>query len=464
MKKVINRKDTIQEKLKDYFLIETGKPNCYLIYSPLQMILFAINEIGANTFLQLKKGNILTGAERILEVLEKNSKINLSASDLTRKPHADITICPTFRCQLRCVYCFAMGGERTNDLSIDAAKAAIDLVLHRYTSQKIQNSRLTWHGGGEPTLSWPMIKEVSLHHRRQAIALGVKPQLSIVSNGIWTKKVRNWIIENFDRITISCDGPPDIQDKQRPLSNGLPSSSLVYKTLQELAYHKANFGIRATITENNVNRMPEMVQFFYNLCQPRTLQFERLSICGRCEQSKIQPGSADDYISYFKEAFKIAKDLNMNLGCSGVRIFRRTKYYCGAGGHTICVTPEGFLTTCHRVDNTFHPLADEFIFGRWNGVQYQWKGSQLEKLQKKLSVVNLNQCQDCFCKYTCAGGCVAAQLSDTNSIKRRILDEHCQIIRELTKFRLISVAEDRNIFRDIKTRKEMVYHDYNYGS
>jgi len=457
---VINRKDIVQEKLKDYFLIEIGKSNRYLIYSPLQMILFAINKIGANTFLQLKKGNILTGAEKILEVIERNSKINLSASDLNRKPHADITICPTFRCQLRCVYCFAMGGERTNDLSIDAAKAAIDLALHRYSLQDIQTSRLTWHGGGEPTLSWQMLKKVSLYHREQAIALGIKPQLSIVSNGVWTKKVRNWIIENFDRITISCDGSPDIQDKQRPLSDGSPSSSLVYKTLQELTYHKANFGIRATITENNVNRMPEMVRFFYSLCQPRTLQFERLSICGRCEQSKIQPGSVDDYITYFKEAFKIAKDLKMNLGCSGVRIFRRTKYYCGVGGHTICVTPEGFLTTCHRVDNIFHPLAKAFIFGKWDGVQYQWNENQLDKLQKRLSVDNLNHCQDCFCKYTCAGGCVASQFYNTNSIRRQILDGHCQIIRELTKFRLISVAEDRGIFRDIKTRKEVFCHDY----
>ncbi|MFA5460232.1 MAG: radical SAM protein [Candidatus Paceibacterota bacterium] len=457
---MINKNIAIQKKLQNWFLIEDEKLSCYLVYSPLQMVFFAVNKIGADIFLQLKRGNILPGSDKILEMIEKNSKRILSTLDFNRNPHANITICPTFRCQLRCLYCFAMGGERQNDLSIDAAKAAIDLVLHRYSSQEVKTSRLTWHGGGEPTLSWQMLKKISLYHRKTAIELGIKPQLSIVSNGIWSEEKRTWIIKNFDRVTISCDGPPDIQNKQRPLSNGLPSSLLVYKTLRALSYYKVNFGIRATITENNVTRMSEMVQLFYDLCKPRTLQFERLSICGRCEESKIQSGSADDYINYFKEAFKKAKNLKINLGCSGVRIFRRTKYYCGIGGHTICVTPEGLLTTCHRVDHFSHPLANKFIFGKWDGIQFKWSEDQLGKLQKKLLVDNFAKCQNCFCKYTCAGGCVAAKFYEINSIARQDLDEHCKIIRELTKFRLISVAKDRGILKNIKTRKEAFCHGY----
>lgn len=442
-------------KIKDCFLLDTEQPNCYLIYAPLKIILFAVNKTGANVFLQLKKGNILPGAEKILEVLEK-SKINLLPSNLNKNHHVDITICPTFRCQLRCLYCFALGGEKISDLSLDASKAAIDLVLHRHSLQEIQSSRLIWHGGGEPTLAWEVLRKTSLYHRQEAIALGIKPHLSIVSNGIWTKEVKGWIIDNFDRITISCDGPSDIQDKQRPLFNGLPSSHFVYETLRAMAYHRVNFGIRATITENNVKRMPEMVRFFHNLCHPRTLQFERLSICGRCEESKIQAGLPEDYIKYFKEAFEVAKDLDINLVCSGVRIFRRTNYYCGVGGHAICVTPEGLLTTCHRVDNTLHALAKKLVFGKWDGVQYQWKQKQLEQLQSSLSVNNFDRCRDCFCKYTCAGGCITSRV---NPVEKQNSDEHCQIIKELSRFRLISIAEGRGILEDIKTKEEVNYHE-----
>lgn len=446
-----NTKIFLEEELKNWFLIRDKDLDCYLVYSPLHMVLFVVSKIGAYKFLQLKRGNILSDSEQILEIIQQNSEKNLSNTTFNRKPTADITICPTFRCQLRCLYCFANGGERQNDLSLDAAKAAIDLVLNNKISQQIKSSQLTWHGGGEPTLTWQLVQEVSLYHREKSLKLGVKPKLSIVSNGIWTEEIEKWIIENFDRITISCDGPADIQNKQRPILDGSPSAPLVYKTLKALHYHKSNFGIRATITENNIHRMPEMVEFFYHLCKPRTLQFERLSTCGRCEQSKIQAGAVDDYIFYFKEAFKKAKKLKMNLGCSGVRIFRRTKYYCGAGGYTICVTPEGLLTTCHRVDSHFHPFADKFIFGEWDGSRFQWRWNQLIELQKNLSVDNLNKCQNCFCKYTCAGGCVAAKLYQKNSMIKQNSDEYsnerCKIIKELTKFRLISVAENERALK-----------------
>jgi len=346
---------------------------------------------------------------------------------------------------LRCLYCFARGGERINDLSLNAAKAAIDLVLDRGITLNSQISRLVWHGGGEPTLAWELLKEVSLYHRQKAITLGIKPRLSIVSNGIWTQEKRQWIINNFDRITVSCDGPSEIQNKQRPFFNGSFSSDQVYENLRFLAEQKANFGIRATITEYNVRQMPAMVQFFYDLCKPKVIQFERLTVAGRCEQSKIEPGSTKDFIDYFKEAFKIAKSLNIGLVSSGTRIFRRTKYYCGVAGYSFCVTPEGFLTTCHRVDNLLHPLADKLIFGKWdeNKKQYEWKENQLFKLRKELSVDNFKECQQCFCKYTCGGGCFARRAIDTN------LQENCQIIQELTQFRLLTIAEEKGICKQV---------------
>jgi len=435
--------------LDDVFVLDTEQEGAYLVYAPLRMLLFVVNRSGANALTELKGGRERAGDEVLQEVIHKHG-LRDEAEPIPDSPtSADVTICPTFRCQLRCDYCFARGGERQEDLSLEAGIAAVDLALRRYPREALRSSRLTWHGGGEPTLAWPLLTEVSYYHRAAADRFGVTPYLSVVSNGLWSDVQLKWIVDEVDRITISCDGPSDIQDSQRPLSGGGSSSGLVYTTLRRLAEAGADFGVRATITERNVLQMPEMVAFFHDLCRPRSLQFERLAVCGRCEDTRIGPGSADDYIEHFKEALDVAKDLGIHLGCSGVRIFRRTTRYCGAAGRTLCVTPEGLLTTCHRVDSDGDPLAVEFVYGRFTDGEYRWDRAHLANLYDRLSVQRLEWCRECFCKYTCAGGCAAARHADTGSVEGGPSDERCQIIRELTRRRLVMVAEERGLFAQV---------------
>lgn len=438
--------------LKDVFLVETGMSNVWLVYAPLKMILFAVNDAGAEAFLDLRKGIVLENSNPLVKTLRTtglldNDWVEKELPKPSVAPHADITICPTFRCSLRCLYCFAFGGERLNDLSLEATLKAVDLAMLRGRQGGIKKSRLTWHGGGEPTLAWGILTKASDYYRKECDSAKIEGSLTIVSNGVWSPRIFDWMVENIDKITISCDGPPDIQNKQRPMTKGYPSAQIVYQSLQGLREWNADFGIRATITEYNVRRMPEMVQFFYDLCQPRTLQFERLAVCGRCESSGITAGSAEDYIKYFCEAFDLARSLGINLSCSGVSIFRKTAHYCGAGGRTLCVTPEGFLTTCHRVDSLQHPLSAQFVYGCWNGDTFSCEGEKLVVLSE-MNVYNFPWCTDCFCKFTCAGGCAAARFADTGSLFGQYQDDRCRIVRELTRHRLIAVAKERGLFNN----------------
>lgn len=414
------------------------------------MTMFAVNATGAETFRKLQREERNQQTEILFQAMEKGGMNKEPPEMVSRTQHADLTICPTFRCNLACQYCFARGGNRIDNLSIEAAKAAVDLALTRYSSGKIANkTRLTWHGGGEPSLALPLVKEVSLYHKERALKIGFEPQISIVSNGLWSEDFFEWLTKESVKISISCDGPADIQDLQRPLSNGGQSSPLVYKTLRRLTENGVEFGIRSTITEHNVCRMPEMVEFFHNICKPKTLQFERLAVCGRCEETRIRAGSAEAYVEHFKKAFDLAQHFGINLTCSGVSVFRRTLNFCGAAGRTLCVMPNGLLTTCHRVDNLADPLASEFVFGSWQNARYCWDQPQLEQLSEKLNVERLNWCKDCFCKYTCAGGCAAARFTDIGNLQGSQSDERCFIIRELTRHRLVSLAKARGLFNQI---------------
>jgi radical SAM protein with 4Fe4S-binding SPASM domain len=293
------------------------------------------------------------------------------------------------------------------------------------------------------------MKAVSAYHQQRASELGIQPLLSLVSNGVWSKTVFNWVVANVDRLTISCDGPVDIQNLHRPLKNGRGSSQFVHRTLQRLKETQTNFGIRSTITEHNVGRMAEMVQFFHDLCHPRTLQFERLAVCGRAEDNAMQPGTAEEFIENFTTAYDLAESLGISLACSGIRIFRRTNHYCGAAGLTLCVTPEGLFTTCHRVDNLADPLANEFIYGQWDGSGFHYDADKLADLRQRLSVEQNSLCENCFCKFTCAGGCYAARYTETGSLLGTQADERCKITRELTRHQLIRLANKRGLINQL---------------
>src|SRR5581483_1217068 len=52
-------------------------------------------------------------------------------------------------------------------------------------------------------------------------------------------KVADWVEQNVNMLWISCDGPPEFQDAQRPAVNGKPSSALVERNIKLFAAHPA---------------------------------------------------------------------------------------------------------------------------------------------------------------------------------------------------------------------------------
>lgn len=82
------------------------------------------------------------------------NKIENEKSEADKEPVANITFLPTFDCNLRCIYCYAKGGEEKIHLTEKLVKASIDAV-----SSKTKASEINLHfaGGGEPFLNFDLI-------------------------------------------------------------------------------------------------------------------------------------------------------------------------------------------------------------------------------------------------------------------------------------------------------------------
>jgi len=81
-----------------------------------------------------------------------------------------------------------------------------------------------------------------------ASAHDVEPFRYVATNGIMAEEKAAWLARHFDLIGLSCDGPADIQNSQRPRWNGKGTSHIVERTAHVLREEGVEFQVRTTIT------------------------------------------------------------------------------------------------------------------------------------------------------------------------------------------------------------------------
>jgi uncharacterized protein len=128
----------------------------------------------------------------------------------------------TLDCNLRCTYCFKE--KCREDMDEDVAFDAIVWLL--YASGPV-GSLFVNLMGGEPMLRFPLIKRLVPFAKRRARQLGKSIQFGITTNcTLVTDEVVDFWRKWGMGFHTSIDGPPDVQDQNRPMADGRGSSRL----------------------------------------------------------------------------------------------------------------------------------------------------------------------------------------------------------------------------------------------
>lgn len=164
--------------------------------------------------------------EEILLAPELKTYIGPQVYDLDSKlenNRAQITLELTEKCNMRCKYCVyqdGQGGYRefgNNNMTFDIAKRAIDdLIQH---SDNEENVFVSFYGG-EPLLKFDLLRECINYCetiKNKNISYAITTNGTIIDEDIAT-----FFADLGDKmhITISLDGPKDMNDKYRVYSNG----------------------------------------------------------------------------------------------------------------------------------------------------------------------------------------------------------------------------------------------------
>ena len=383
-------------------------PDKYILYRPLAGLAFVGNKamVAQTTNLMNDKVELASHQNTATAFLRQ---IGFLEPDPAPPASMQADFLPTMavllltnQCQLRCTYCYAAAGESARqELSVDLGKTAIDHVCKNAQALGKSGFEVSFHGGGEPTLAWQTMEACVMYARQKPLPA----KLTLQSNGLWPEKKREWLLNNFDSLSLSMDGSPTTQDRQRPRVSGRGSSRDVMQTIQELDKRKFAYGIRMTATAPWEN-FPRDVQYICESTQCPSLQVEPAFNTKRGGHGNPNVEEARAFAQAFLEAFDIATKAGRELVYSGARLGKVTSAFCMAPYDALIVSGNGTLVTCYEVTSASHDLAKLSNIGQVEGGQIHVDHSARKSLHAKMAQ-RRTMCRDCFCYWSCAGDCYA---------------------------------------------------------
>ncbi len=448
------------EVAKELFAIPQGSN--FVLYAPLEGAALEVTP-GVVGFLQkvqagenpsqlnpdltrrLQKARILVDRSRDPKRLERKVGYQPTA----------VTLLPTYDCNLRCSYCYAAAGEDSSGQQVQlsvkptpleglgvmnprVARGAVDLIVENALANKTDKVSLSFHGGGEPLLgkNMPLVKEAVGYFKQRAGEHNLKTNIGAVSNGTFGRETLEWVVGNFNSLSLSIDGPKDVQDIQRPWKAG-SSYDAVMNTLRFFEARGFKYGIRATITADSVRRMPEIIEFFHANSKNKSFHLEPLFECGRCSTTKAKSPDPQEYVENMIRTLDRAEELGVEVYYSGGSVDRVGLTFCGAAGSNFFVTPRGQVTTCLEVCRPEDTHAQTFFVGKYDFKQgkFVFDQSRIAALGER-QVTSMPYCGDCFAKYTCSGDCLAKVVEQSGDMMNPENNWRCEVNRQLLLYRI----------------------------
>ncbi|MGI9420765.1 MAG: radical SAM protein [Geminicoccaceae bacterium] len=337
-------------------------------------------------------------------------------------------------CNLACGYCYAdegrFGGRRR--LMDDAtAKRAVGLLLDQ---AETTGSAVLGFMGGEPLQNRALVTSVTEWAAAEARKRGIQLGLSITTNAtLVTDADADFLSKHRFTVAVSLDGPPSVNDRQRPDRRGGSSFLSARAGLEKiLSRSGAHVSIRATVTPKTGPLLPILedllqlgaheVGFAPVLVSPiPALAFgeedfstflAHMIACGEAAKEALLEGHRFPFSNFETGLHEIARGSHRPYSCSAA---------AGYGS----VSAEGDLFACHRaIDDDAFRIGD-----LENGPDDAARNAFLNDRH----VLRQDPCSSCWARFMCGGGCHHEVLARDRP--------GCDYIRGWLRFLLASYVE-----------------------
>lgn len=346
-------------------------------------------------------------------------------------------------CNLNCEYCFASQGKYHGEralMSFEVGKRALDFLIENSGTRR--NLEVDFFGG-EPLMNWDVVKELVSYARVQEKIHNKNFRFTLTTNGMLIDDdVIDFSNREMSNVVLSLDGRKDVHDRLRVDYMGRGSYDTIVPKFQEFVKRRGdkNYYMRGTFTHKNVD-------FTNDIFHMADLGFTELSmepvVCSPEDASALTqedlPILYEQYEILAKEMIKRKKEgrpftfyhymLDLKHGPC---IYKRISG-CGSGTEYMAVTPTGDLYPCHQFVGDKKYLLGNIYDGVTN-----------KEIQNEFKLCNAYarpECNDCWAKLYCSGGCAANSYHASGKITG-IYEYGCELFKKRIECAvMIQVAE-----------------------
>jgi uncharacterized protein len=326
-------------------------------------------------------------------------------------------------CNLRCAYCYV---DKTPDkMALEQGYRAVNAVFRSAIKQNFRHIKLKY-AGGEATMNFPTV--LALHRYAQQLAAQRDLELDgvVLSNGVAISDRMIVAMQEMGlRLMISLDGVGAYHDGQRPFVNGHGSFYLLERTLDRLARHQLTPSISITISQHNLNGLPELVSYVLERNLPFVFNFFRDNAnCGSAGADLRY--EEDQLIEAMLSAFKVIEENPPPYSLLGnlldlAHLDNAHDHTCGVGRSYMVINHQGSVAKCHMaLDETVGSITDDDPLQL---IQLDQIGIQ------NLPVSEKEGCRTCEWRNWCAGGCPALTYRVTG--RYDLKSPNCRIYKTL---------------------------------
>ncbi len=340
-------------------------------------------------------------------------------------------------CNMRCGYCFASGGSYNTArdyMSAEVAKKSVDFLIENSKSRK--NLEIDFFGG-EPLLNLDVIKSTVDYAKKQALKKGKVFNFTTTTNCVLLDQPTiDYLNSEMFNVVLSIDGRKSTHENMRhSLDKDIGYNEILAsaKKMQQARGDKSYY-VRGTFTAKNLD-------FSADILALNDEGFDQISI----EPVVLEDSSP---LAIKKEHIETAKKEYQRLANEYLDRRQTDKWFnffhfmndletgpclekrmtgCGAGTEYLSISPTGEIYPCHQFVG-----IKEFVLGNvFDGINRQ----DIRDTFGNISILSKPECQSCFAKYNCGGGCIANAYKYGSGLTG-IYSGGCELMRERVRLSL----------------------------
>lgn len=421
----------------DYFDHEPQA--CFLVYSPLKLKSFLALPAEVERIRELLESE--HSNDELFKTLLPETSVYERYTSVIIPEMTSMQLLLNERCNFNCSYCYSAGSRSDTELSIAQIESALKFIHECAKKHSLDTVSVTFIGGGEPMLSWDLVTATVHLSQKLAAADSIKTKWVLVTNGsIFSDAQIEFCCEHNFEIQFSFEILERIQNLQRK------SFNLVSSNLKKVLAAGANVYIRSTITEDNVDLLPEMAAECLK-------EYPGVSVIG-CEPvsdplQMTDPQKAkafyDRYFASYQAACNLLAGTKLTLSSSSSRVLHKLRRrFCGP---MFVVSPEGELISCAHYSSREMPEFQNFHYGSIKNEQINISSDKFKTIYPDELPV---ECQNCWARWNCGGGCPNQRLIYNTEVFNVICDARKQILRH-ELLRVIGEQYTKTTGKDFKS-------------